>query len=113
MKSTERRRSPRRPTLVLVSIQRMDGDEVIWSGFARSLNLSVAGALIETPDRFKVGEHLSLEFLLDNNQIAPVDGEVVRITKVKGMNNLALQFEEPASKAKRLINKHVKAEQPR
>ncbi len=107
MPSTERRRSARAPTLVLVSIRRMQNDQVIWSGFARTLNLSAAGALIETPDKFKVGEHLTFEFLLDNNQIAPIEGEVTRINKSKGMNNLAVEFDPVPAKTKRLLNKQI------
>lgn len=106
---TERRKSPRGMALVLVSIRRMKEDQVIWSGFARTLNLSAAGALIETPDRFKLEEHLSFEFLLDNNQIADVEGDVTRITKSKGMNNLAVEFDKVSAKAKRLIAKQIKA----
>ncbi len=104
---TERRKSPRVMTLVLVSIRRMKEDQVVWSGFARTLNLSAVGALIETPDRFKEGEHLSFEFLLNNNQIATVDGDITRINKSKGMNNLAVHFDNPSAKTKRLITKQL------
>ncbi len=107
--TTERRRAPRYLTIVLVSIRRMQEDQVIWSGFARSLNLSASGALIETPDQFKVGEHLSFEFLLDNHKIAAVDGGVMRITKSKGMKNLAIQFDPVPPKTKRLLAKQAKS----
>ncbi len=108
MSRMERRKSPRKIAHLLVSVRRLDKG-VKWSGFARTLNLSEGGVLIETPDAFRVDEPVALELLLDDNKIAPINGRVTRVTKVKAGNHISVAFDKPPPKVKRLLAKQVNA----
>ena len=104
-KFTERRRSMRRNVKVLAGFRCHDKDAPIQDGFARAISLSAVGALLELPDLYKVGQEFELEFLLDNNFIAPVQGTIVRIVKRKVFYEVAIEFSKVPVKAKRLIEK--------
>ncbi|MBI5650706.1 MAG: PilZ domain-containing protein [Chloroflexi bacterium] len=103
MASTERRKSPRSKTQLLTAYRCLDQDQVTSTGFGRALNLSVIGALVESPDPFPVGQMLSLEFLLDNDQLAILHGRVTRIIKNKALYQAAVEFVKPPARARRLI----------
>ncbi len=106
----ERRRAPRSTGKLLTALRCLDGRTVTWSGFARALNLSEGGALLETPDRFQVDQDLSLEFLLNDDQILKVKGVITRITRSKKMYHVAVVFSPINAKAKRLLAKQVDSE---
>jgi hypothetical protein len=103
MAQTERRKSPRSKTQLLTAYRCLDDDQVTSTGFGRALNLSVIGALVESPDPFPVGQILSLEFLLDNDQLAILHGRVTRIAKNKALYQAAIEFVKPPARARRLI----------
>ena len=107
MATKERRRAPRGSALLLTSIRCLEDGVVTWSGFARTLNLSQTGALLESPDRFPVNQVLRLEFLMDNDRILEVEGVVERVSKSKKMYKLAVSFPKLTAKAKRLLEKQV------
>lgn len=109
MPTSERRQAPRAPAYLLVALRRVEDGQVAWTGFARTINLSVLGALLETPDKFTVDQNLSLEFLLDEDQIARVEGVVVRVGKVKKMYHVAVAFSKPDAKTKRLLARQMKS----
>jgi len=106
-KSSERRRSMRRNVKVLAGFRCHDNDAPIQDGFARAISLSPDGALLELPDLYKVGQEFELEFLLDNNFIAPVKGTIVRISKRKEFYEVAIEFTKVPAKAKRLIEQQT------
>lgn len=103
----ERRRSMRRNVKVLAGFRCRDKEAPIQDGFARAISLSTVGALLELPDLYKVGQEFELEFLLDNNFIAPVKGNIVRITKRKEFYEVAIDFTKVPAKAKRLIEQQT------
>ncbi len=109
MPTKERREAPRAPAYLLVALRRIEDGQVTWTGFARTLNLSVLGVLLETPDKFKVDQNLSLEFLLDENQIARVDGVITRVQKVKKMYHVGIAFSKLNVKTKRLLARQTKS----
>jgi hypothetical protein len=108
MTTAERRKSSRVETNVLTSLRDLEDGTVKWSGFARSVNLSTEGVLIESPDPFRVEQVLTLELLLNDDQVVPVRGVVTRVTKSKGINHVAVQFTELSPRAKHLITNQVK-----
>jgi hypothetical protein len=85
---------------LLVAFRCADPTAPIQEGFARAVNLSDAGALLELPDLYKIGNEFELEFLLDNNFIAPVKGKVVRINKRKDFYEVAIAFAKVPAKIK-------------
>jgi hypothetical protein len=105
--SSEQRRSCRKNVKLLVAFRCNDSNAPIQDGFARAISLSTFGALLELPDLYKVGQEFELEFLLDNNFIAPVKGTIVRITKRKEFYEVAIEFSKIPVKAKRLIEKQT------
>ncbi len=99
----EQRRSVRKSVKLLVAFRCDDPSVPIQDGFARAVNLSEVGALLELPDLYKVGTEFSLEFLLDNNFVAPVKGVVVRVDKRKDFYEEAIEFiKVPASIRRKL-----------
>lgn len=106
-KTAERRRSIRHRVKVLAGFRCHDAEAPIQDGFARAISLSAAGALLELPDLYKVGQEFELEFLLDNNFIAPVKGSIVRIAKRANFYEVAIDFTKVPAKAKRLIEKQT------
>ena len=106
----ERRRAPRSTAKLLTAVRRVDKGKVTWSGFARTLNLSETGALLESPDRFRVDQDLSLEFLLDDDKIAKTEGVITRITRSKKMHHLAVNFVKITAKTKRLLVKQIQSQ---
>ncbi len=109
MVTPERRKSPRGETNVLASLKQLEDGTVKWSGFAKSLNLSAGGVLLESPDPFRVEQTLTLEFLLDEDKVVQVHGTVKRVNKSKGLYRVAIEFLQASGEAKRLIAKQVKA----
>ena len=100
---TEQRRACRKNVKLLVAFQCDDPTAPIQDGFARAVSLSEAGTLIELPDLYKVGNEFQLEFLLDNDFIAPVKGKIVRIDKRKDFYEVAIEFFKVPVKVKHLI----------
>ncbi len=107
MARSKSRIARRARTKLLTSYRGLDGDVITASGFARTLNLGETGALIESPDRFQKGQTLSLEFLLDYNRIARVEGRVTRISKAKGLYHISVAFYQVAAAARRLIARQI------
>ncbi len=105
MSPTLRRSSPRRAARRLVSLRCLEAGKVTWTGFASSLTISAKGALLESPDRFPVDQRLTLEFLMDENQIVQAEGTVSKVTKAKQMYHLAIEFDKLSAQAKRLLAK--------
>ncbi len=99
----ERRRACRKNVKLLVAFRCNDPSAPIQDGFARAVSLSITGALLELPDLYKVGNEFKLEFLLDNNFIAPVKGKIVRIDKRKDFYEVAVEFVKVPVKVKHLI----------
>ncbi len=99
----ENRRACRRNVKLLVAFRCDDTTAAIQDGFARAVNLSETGALLELPDPYRIGSEFRLEFLLDNNFIAPVKGHIVRIDKRKDFYEVAIEFSKVPTKIKHLI----------
>lgn len=104
MPRLERRQAPRAKTQLLTAYRCLDNGNVTTTGFGRTLNLSRIGALLETPDPFPVGQAVSLEFLLDNNKLVTVEGDVTRVDQAKPFYNLAIKFSKLTPTARRLID---------
>ncbi|MBI4785652.1 MAG: PilZ domain-containing protein [Chloroflexi bacterium] len=109
MAAKERRRAPRGAALLLTSFRCLEKGEVTWSGFARTLNIGESGALLESPDRFRVDQLLILEFLMDNDQLLEIQGVVKRVEKSRNMYQVAVAFPKLTAKAKRLLAKQAAA----
>ncbi len=105
MSPTERRSSPRYAARRLVALRCLEDGKPTWTGFASTVDMSTGGALLELPDRMHVGQSLSLEFLLDENKIARVDGTVTRVTHTKKVYHIAVKFEKLTPQTKRLLAK--------
>jgi hypothetical protein len=105
----ERRRAPRSKAKLLTAVRRVDQGKVTWSGFACTRNLSEAGVLLESPDRFHLDQDLSLEFLVDDDKIVKTEGVITRITRSKKMYHVAVSFSKLTAKARRLIAKQVQS----
>jgi len=108
-RQAERRRAPRGKLRLLTAFRCLDGDAVTSTGFARALNLSTVGALIESPDPFGVGQIVELEFLLDNNRVAQVQGQVTRVGKQKSFYHVAVGFGKIPAPTRRLLTRQVGA----
>lgn len=102
MARSKSRTARRTRTKLLTSYRSLDR-VVTASGFARTVSLRETGALIESPDRFQIGQTLSLEFLLDYNRIAKVEGRVTRVSKAKGLYHVSVEFHHVAAASRRLI----------
>jgi hypothetical protein len=101
--AAEHRRAARKRVKLLVAFRCADPAAPIQDGFARAVSLSEEGTLLELPDLYKLGDEFELEFLLDENKIAPIEGKVVRIDKQKEFYEVALAFDKVPAKIKRLI----------
>lgn len=109
MPTEERRQAARATANVLAALRCVENDVVTWTGFARTLNLSVTGALLELPDKMSVGRELSMEFLLDNDEIGKMNAVVTRVDKVKKMYHVAVEFVKLPAKTKRLLARQTKS----
>jgi c-di-GMP-binding flagellar brake protein YcgR len=105
MSPIQRRSSPRHTARRLVALRCVEAGKVTWTGFASTLDLSATGTLLESPDRFAIGQRLALEFLLDENQVVQVEGTVSKVAKAKKMYHLAIEFDKLNAQAKRLLAK--------
>ncbi len=105
-KQVERRRAPRGKLKLLTAFRCVEGDTTS-TGFARALNLSAVGALLESPDPFAVGQSIELEFLLDDNRIAQTVGRVTRAAKRKNFYHIAVEFVKMPAPTRRLIERQV------
>jgi len=105
--SAERRRAARGNLKLLTAFRCLDAGKESQTGFIRALNLSPAGALLESPDEFVPGQNLALEFLLDNNRIAQTDGLVTRVTKRDKFYHVAVEFGKLSPQARRLIQLQI------
>jgi hypothetical protein len=103
----EQRHSWRKNVKLLVAFRCDDPTAPIQDGFARAVSLSDTGALLEFPDLYKVGNEFQLEFLLDNDFIAPVKGTVVRIDKRKDFYEVAIRFARVPAKIKRVFEEQT------
>jgi|YNPBryantNP2012_1023418.scaffolds.fasta_scaffold03995_3 hypothetical protein len=108
-KTVERRKARRRTVKLLTAFRYLDPNQELHTGFVRTLNLSTVGALLESPDEFKVGEPLSVEFLLDNNRIAQADVRVTRVTQQDKFYHIAVEFTHVSTRARRLIEQQLSA----
>ncbi|MCX7838744.1 MAG: PilZ domain-containing protein [Anaerolineae bacterium] len=106
-KTTERRKAKRKSVKLLTAFRYLNANQELHTGFVRTLNLSTVGALLESPDEFKVGEPLSIEFLLDNNRIAQADVRVTRVTKEDKFYHIAVEFTRVSTRARRLIEQQI------
>lgn len=107
--SSERRKTSRGKVKILVAFKCLDEDAPIPSGFVRAASLSAQGALLESPDPFTVGQKLALEFLLDNNRIAPVNARVARVDKRAEYFEIGVKFSPVPLKIKRWINSQIES----
>lgn len=105
MSPTQRRSSPRHAIRRLVALRCVEAGKVTWTGFASTVDLSAKGTVVESPDRFPVGQRLALEFLLDEDQVVQAEGTVSKVTKAKKMYHLAIGFDKLNAQAKRLLAK--------
>ena len=105
--SVERRRATRGNLKLLTAFRCLDAGKESQAGFVRALNLSPIGALLESPDKFSLGQILVLEFLLDNNRIAQTTGRVARVPKRDKFYHVAVEFAKVSLKARRLIQLQV------
>ena len=105
--SSEHRGFSRKNVKLLVAFRCSDPAAPIQDGFARAVSLSPVGALLELPDLYNLGNEFELEFLLDNNFIAPVKGTVVRIDKRKDFYEVGIKFAKVTPKIKRLIDEQT------
>lgn len=101
----ERRAAPRVETNLLASYR--DSACASAAGFVRTLNLSETGALIESADPFYVGQTLRLEFLLDYDRVAKVEGRVTRVTRVAEFYRAGIAFVNVAPHMQRLLARQV------
>jgi len=108
IKSTDRRRAPRRSVKLLTSFRSLNPAAPVQTGFVRALNLSTTGALLESPDPFAIGESLALEFLINNDRIVQATGTVTRINKKSPFYHVAVTFDKLAARTKRLILEQVR-----
>lgn len=107
MARRERRQKPRSDTNLLVSL-RLEQDSG-WSGFARTLDVSETGALLESPDHFEKGQVLLMEFLLDEDRVARLRATVSRVTSVKGVQQVGVTFEKLSPETRRLLARQLKS----
>ena len=103
----ERRRAARRNLRLLTAFRCLDAGKESHTGFVRALKLSPVGTLLESADEFAVGQNVSLEFLLDNNRIAQVEGQVAHVGKRKKFYHIAVEFRQVSPKARRLIRLQI------
>jgi hypothetical protein len=108
MTSSERRKAPRVTAHLLASFRCIDDGTVTLTGFVRTLNISEEGALLESPDTFKTGQTLALEFLLDYDRMVNVEGRVLRVTRNKEGYRVAVSFTNLTPANRRLLAKQVK-----
>ncbi|MCL5950671.1 MAG: PilZ domain-containing protein [Chloroflexi bacterium] len=108
MARTERRQKPRSGMNLLVALRSHERGNG-WSGFARTLDLSESGALLETPDPFQVGQSLSIELLLNEDRVVEVNATIIRITAAQGTHRVALKFEQLEPHVQRLLARQVKS----
>jgi hypothetical protein len=94
---------------LLTAFRCLEGGTESRTGFVRALNLSTRGALLESPDEFEHGQMLALEFLLDNNRIAHVEGRVTRVTARTQFYHIVVEFDKLTPQARRLIDLQVSA----
>lgn len=106
-KTIERRKAKRKSVKLLTAFRYLNANQELCTGFVRTLSLSTVGALLESPDEFKTGEPLSIEFLLDNNRIAPADVRITRVTKEGNFYHIAVEFTRVSTRARRLIEQQV------
>ena len=97
----------RKNVKLLVAFRCDDPRAPIQDGFARAVGLSDTGALLELPDLYRVGNEFQLEFLLNDNFIAPVKGTVTRIDKRKDFYEVAVEFSKVTTKVKHLIREQT------
>jgi hypothetical protein len=105
--STERRRAQRGDLKLLTAFRCLDVGKESLTGFARTLNLSSGGALLESPDEFEIGQNLSLEFLMDDNRIAQANGRVMRKARHGRFHHVAITFVKASVKTRRLIDLQI------
>ncbi|MBI5301823.1 MAG: PilZ domain-containing protein [Chloroflexi bacterium] len=94
-------------TNILTAYRCLDNGAVTNTGFGRTLQLGATGALLESPDPFPVGQALSLEFLLDNDQLVTVAGHVTRVARAKAFQHASVDFDELDAPARRLIDLQI------
>ncbi|MBI5030538.1 MAG: PilZ domain-containing protein [Chloroflexi bacterium] len=105
--AADSRQTYRKNVKLLVAFRCDDPSAPIQDGFARAVSLSDTGALLELPDLYKVGNEFQLEFLLNDNLIAPVKGTVTRIDKRKDFYEVAVEFSKVPAKVKHLIREQT------
>ncbi len=106
-RADERRRATRGKLKLLTAYRCLDAGAETFTGFARALNLSETGALLESPDEFAVGQTLALEFLLDNNRIVQVPGQVARVSKRDNFYQVAVDFAKLPAPTRHLLAKQI------
>lgn len=105
--SVECRKARRKSVKLLTAFRYLNANQELHTGFVRTLNLSMVGALLESPDEYQVGELLSLEFLLDNNRIAKADARITRVTQADNFYHIAVEFTRVPTRARRWIEQQL------
>ncbi len=84
-----------------------DGKETA-TGFVRTLDLSRVGVMIESPDRFESGQELTLEFLMDNDELLKIRGIVSHVTTdAQGMNRVGVIFQNVSARVQELLTRQI------
>ncbi len=103
MKASDRRHQDRVEVHLLACYHVKEGAQTA-TGFARTMNLSHVGVMIESPDPMDSGQELALEFLLDNNRVLKLGGRVTHVSPgEKGMQWVGVAFENLTAADKKLL----------
>ena len=103
--------APRKPARVkvqlLTAFHCLDVGKESWTGFVRTLSLSETEAVLESPDEWRADQKFTLEFLLDNDRVAPVQAQVARVEKKGAFFLATLTFEPLPAKIRKLIAQQI------
>jgi hypothetical protein len=80
----------------------------------RIVNISVSGALLQTPGRLPIGQSLDLDLQLDNGTIVSVTASVVRIQEPdwERIGGVGVTFTSVAETARAVLEAYVAADRP-
>lgn len=101
------RKMPRAKVQLLTSFRCLDAGKESWTGFVRALSLSETDAVLESPDELIAGQNFVLEFLLDNNRVAPVQAQVTRVEKKGDFYHATLSFAKTSAGTRKMIARQI------
>jgi hypothetical protein len=104
---TTKKSTPCAPVQVLTAFRSLDPKAKVQNGFVRAINLSTDSALLESPDPFRAGQTVELEFLLDNDNLAKTNGTVTHVHKKGAFYLVDVTFDEIDAATKKLIAKQI------